>query len=326
MDIPISCSPVFASFDALLMASAQRGPEGDLQPALPAYDFYPAVTEPASGVSVAAIWTGAIEARASHAFVGGSRNELRQFALCAVLLRHPAGDLLLDAGIGERWQAHARQLLWLQRRSMVVHAGVPAAQQLARSGYDRARLRAILPTHAHWDHISGSEDFAGVPVLMNETERRFIASGHRSTRVARMLAPRPLCIYAFNGPPYMGFEASHDVWGDGCVVLVPAAGHTPGSIIAFVTLSDGQRLAFIGDIVWQMEGLERDVPKPWLSRLLADYAPTELRRLVHRLAALHRACPDIRFIPAHDARALRSLPALDASPPPPLHSEAQRPG
>jgi glyoxylase-like metal-dependent hydrolase (beta-lactamase superfamily II) len=38
-------------------------------------------------------------------------------------------------------------------------------------------------------------------------------------------------------------------------VIVPARGHTPGSVVMFITLSGGARYAFVGDLVWQLEGL-----------------------------------------------------------------------
>ena len=41
--------------------------------------------------------------------------------------------------------------------------------------------------------------------------------------------------YGFKGGPYVGFSVSHDVYGDGSIVVVPASGHTPGSVIIFVT-------------------------------------------------------------------------------------------
>ena len=48
---------------------------------------------------------------------------------------------------------------------------------------------------------------------------------------------------------------------------VPAPGHTPGSIIVFVTLPKNVRYALVGDLVWQREGLTGLEERPLLSRL-----------------------------------------------------------
>ena len=53
----------------------------------------------------------------------------------------------------------------------------PAADQLKAAGYGQEALRAILRTHAHWDHVSGLPDFPDVPVWVTPQERTFIRKG-----------------------------------------------------------------------------------------------------------------------------------------------------
>src|SRR3974390_3093211 len=76
--------------------------------------------------------------------------------------------------------------------------------------------------------------------------------------------------YGFEGGPYLGFPSSHDVYGDGSIVVVPAPGHTPGSAIIFVTLHNGTRYAFVGDLVWQVEGITLREERSWLVRQFAE--------------------------------------------------------
>jgi glyoxylase-like metal-dependent hydrolase (beta-lactamase superfamily II) len=132
----------------------------------------------------------------------------------------------------------------------------PAADQLDSAGYDRKRLRYILLTHAHWDHVSGVPDFPGVPVLLTAAEYRFIDVGGFATETARkMKTTASFEEYAFDRVTYLGFDQSRDLYGDGSIVMVPVPGHTPGSVAVFVTLPHGARYAFVGDLVWQLEGL-----------------------------------------------------------------------
>jgi glyoxylase-like metal-dependent hydrolase (beta-lactamase superfamily II) len=53
-------------------------------------------------------------------------------------------------------------------------------------------------------------------------------------------------------------------------MVVPAPGHTPGGVIIFVTLLDGTRYAFVGDLVWQLEGITLRKERTWITRREAD--------------------------------------------------------
>jgi len=100
--------------------------------------------------------------------------------------------------------------------------------------------------------------------------------------------------------------------GDGSIVVVPAPGHTPGSVIVFVALPSGRRLALVGDLVWQREGIALREERPWLLRSLADADPAGVRENILRMAALAARMPELEIVPAHDARAFAALPALEA--------------
>src|SRR5262249_42459760 len=101
-------------------------------------------------------------------------------------------------------------------------------------------------------------------------------------------------------------------YGDGSVVCVPAPGHTPGSIIIFVTLPRNVRYAFVGDLVWQREGLTKRVERPRLIQRQADTDPGGNRQnLLHMVSLMERIphmlrvrerTPESITVPAHDQR------------------------
>jgi glyoxylase-like metal-dependent hydrolase (beta-lactamase superfamily II) len=183
-----------------------------------------------------------------------------------------------------------------------------AADQLDASGYDRKRLRYILLTHAHWDHVSGVPDFPGVSVLVTAAERRFIDEGGWVTVTAQSIDRSLLRDYAFAGGPYLGFDHSHDLYGDGSMVIVPAPGHTPGSVVVFVTLPAGARYAFVGDLVWQREGILKREERPWVTSKTAGEDPVALRESLLRMNAIAMRYPQITIVPAHDARGYTTIP------------------
>jgi len=59
--------------------------------------------------------TGTYETRAVFAFRGGSFLDKRHFAATAVLVQHPKGDLLIDAGFGSGVAAHVAELPQIAR-------------------------------------------------------------------------------------------------------------------------------------------------------------------------------------------------------------------
>jgi N-acyl homoserine lactone hydrolase len=265
---------------------------------------------PPADMALYALPTGVMHSQAMFAFRGGRPGEARDFGMTAFLVRHPRGDLLIDSGLGREVAAHYARLPPLMRMSAKVSPGRPAAQQLEAAGIAPDSLAAVLLTHAHWDHVSGLPDLPGVPVWLPQDEQDFIHGQSRMTELARSMGDLVLRPIRFEHGAYLGYARSHDVWGDGSVVIVPAPGHTPGSVIVFVTLPDAQRYAFVGDIVWQLEGITRPAERPWPSRRLVDLDADAVRTQIAHLAALHARFPAIRMVPAHDARAAAGIPVL----------------
>lgn len=263
---------------------------------------------PPADMTIAQLPTGVTHRSAGFAYRGGSFADARDFSMTATLVRHPRGDVLIDTGFGRTIDTQIRLMPWFFHVTTSYERFQPAADRLAAAGYDRTRLGAVLLTHAHWDHASGLADFDGTPVLVTAEERRFIADGGWITAVARTAGNARYQEYGFDGGPYLGFPRSHDLYGDGSIVIVPAPGHTPGSVIVFVALPSGKRYAFVGDLVWQREGIALREERPWLQRSLADVDPAAVRANILHVAAIVARFPEIAIVPAHDARAFAELP------------------
>ncbi len=254
--------------------------------------------------------TGVTHRSAAFAYRGGSFGDARDFSMSAALVRHPKGDLLIDTGFGRTIDTQIELMPWLFRAATSYDHTRAAADRLDDAGYDRTSLRGILLTHAHWDHASGLPDFPGTPVLVTAEERRFVDEGGDLTVVARSARDVKYETYGFADTPYLGFTKSHDFYGDGSVVVVPAPGHTPGSVIVFVTLPNGKRYAFVGDLAWQREGITEREERPWLQRTLADVDPAGVREGLLKMSAIATRYPEIELVPAHDARGFAGMARL----------------
>jgi len=250
--------------------------------------------------------TGTYETRAAFAYAGGALGDKRHFASTAVLVTHPRGDFLIDAGFGSGIAAHVRAQPWFARAAY--KATSSASEQLEAGGYDLSRLRGVLITHAHWDHVSGLEQL-DIPIWTNGGELQYAAENRDGTVFRMVSKDRQIHRYEFASAPYLGFASSYDLHGDGSVVVVLAGGHTTGSVIIFVALPTGRRYAFIGDVTWQLEGITRPAERPLIMRKLADSDAGRVRDDLLKVASLASL---MQVVPAHDVNAYDGIPLLPA--------------
>src|SRR5580700_442610 len=78
-------------------------------------------------MSICQLPTGTYETRAAFAFTGGSFRDKRHFAATAVLVTHPEGDLLIDAGFGSDIAAHVHAQPWFARAA---YQATPASNSM----------------------------------------------------------------------------------------------------------------------------------------------------------------------------------------------------
>jgi glyoxylase-like metal-dependent hydrolase (beta-lactamase superfamily II) len=265
----------------------------------------PAMTT--EGVTLKAILAGKMYSSAGFAYRGGSLTEERVFNMGGILVQHPKGTLLFDTGLSKNVDEHFKTTPWLMQQTARFEKDPTVAEQLKAANIVP---QGIILTHAHWDHVSGLEDLPGIPTFVTKAELDFIYNGGEATALARKIQGVIYETFGFPDGPYMGFEKSFDLYEDGSVVVVPAPGHTPGSIFIFITTSDGKRYLLIGDTAWQSEGYEHPAEKPWLARRLVDNDAEEVRALLVRLNQLKAQFPDLTIVPAHDRRIWEALPPL----------------
>ena len=179
--------------------------------------------------------------------------------------------------------------------------------QLERLGYRAGDVRTVVLSHLHGDHIGGLGEVAQAELLVSRDEwntlsgswpelagimrRHILLPGLRW----RQIEPAPL-----HDPALAPFDVGHDLFGDGSLVMVPAPGHTAGSISLIVRRTGKRTLALVGDLTYAAHLLVRE-QMPGVGD----------RRLLHRSSAmmnqLRAATPGLVVLPTHDPDAAAAL-------------------
>jgi glyoxylase-like metal-dependent hydrolase (beta-lactamase superfamily II) len=232
---------------------------------------------------------------------GVMRPRRLHLGMTSFLVEHPQARFVVDPAMCA--DVHHRVLPQLGMLRAFVAPDKPVFgldAALAEAGTRPQDIDFALPTHLHWDHVSGLLELpADTPVRTQPLEREWALGGdHAPYGVARgPLLDRTYDTYELDGSPVHTFERSHDLFGDGSVVLVSLPGHTPGSVGVLLAIEDGGSVLLAGDAVWhnrQIETLRRTAPFPGR---LTDSNRDDAFETIQRLVALPQ---QVGVIPSHD--------------------------
>ena len=71
--------------------------------------------------------------------------------------------------------------------------------------------------------------------------------------------------------------------------------------------------AFVGDLVWQLEGLLQREERPWLDSKALGEDPVAVQQSMLRLGAIVTRYPQVTIVPAHDGRGYTGIPEWSRS-------------
>jgi glyoxylase-like metal-dependent hydrolase (beta-lactamase superfamily II) len=243
-------------------------------------------------VGFAALWKGGLQRRLFWAPVA------------VAVVRHPRhGVLLVDTGISPE-QTHPFRYysvragglnagIWRDSENRIAAEGDLVAQ-LARLGIAPEDVAHVVLTHLHEDHVGEVRRFPRAAVHVSRLEWEDRARVAYEPSFAEVRDRR---VFEFASGAFGPFAASHDLFGDRSVVLLPTPGHTLGHAVALVRL--GRFGAVVaGDALYTLRHLDADALASFNyfgAEGLATYQDS-----VRRLAALLRERPELVLVVPHD--------------------------
>lgn len=240
---------------------------------------------------------------------GGAQRPMEVHALAA-LLEHPRhGRTLFDTGYAahmltasERWPYR----LYRRMTPLRLRPELDLVRQLGARGIGPGSIDRVIVSHFHADHVAGLHDFPGTPIVAAAAalesvvgSRGFgaLGKGYLPDLLPADLAARARPVYRFEGPSLPHLGPTHDLFGDGSLLLVPLPGHARGQLGALVATSEGPVL-LAADGAWTSRSIRERRPPAAVTRLIAD----DWGALMATLEALHAfaaARPEVRILPCH---------------------------
>jgi N-acyl homoserine lactone hydrolase len=163
-----------------------------------------------------------------------------EIAAPCFLIRHPKGDLLWDAGLGDHYNYPKEG----SDAAPGVHVTVPVTllAQLQSLKLGPKDINFIAFSHLHWDHTGNANDFPDSVWIMNKAEL-----------TAALVMPPPGGVLpetwsAYKGAKNEAIEGDYDVFGDGSVMILRTPGHTPGHQVLKLKLQKSGTVILSGDL------------------------------------------------------------------------------
>jgi N-acyl homoserine lactone hydrolase len=163
-----------------------------------------------------------------------------EIAAPCFLIRHPKGNLLWDAGLGDRFAASKDGSDVAP--GVHVTVAVTLLAQLQALGMTPKDVTFIAFSHLHWDHTGNANEFSDSVWIMNAAEL-----------AAALTLPPPGGVLpetwnAYKNAKNETIDGDYDVFGDGTVMILRTPGHTPGHQVLKLQLQKSGTVILSGDL------------------------------------------------------------------------------
>jgi glyoxylase-like metal-dependent hydrolase (beta-lactamase superfamily II) len=174
------------------------------------------------------------------------------------VLDHPKGLVVIDTGNNVAVSDGKCKSYWVaglcdflkpsQTRADVID------MQLQKLGYSADKVKVVITSHAHLDHIGNIKMF---PKAVHAIQKKELYQAWWPEKFQRggafVMGDYDGAAVDFN---YLALEGDYDLFGDGSVVILSTPGHTLGHQSVKVTLPETGTVLISQDAIWMQANLD----------------------------------------------------------------------
>jgi N-acyl homoserine lactone hydrolase len=128
--------------------------------------------------------------------------------------------------------------------------------QLKTLGYDASKVKVVVSSHSHLDHIGNIEMF---PNAIHVLQKKELYQAWFPEKFQGRTTPGTFVMADIDNARefnYLELEGDYDLFGDGSLMILSTPGHTLGHQSMKVKLGSGKTIILSQDAIWMQENLD----------------------------------------------------------------------